>query len=188
MTRELASGVRLKRDLSPVVPEPGKLARHPDDNFRLADPYPMGRASLRVLRALIMALCPPRPAPSSEALLGRVEVGARRFMRYMHPVVARGLVVGLFIIDFLPLFTLKSVCRLHRLDHERARSFVYRIARSRIRPLAALLGAIRSLVLSLYFDQTEVHDAIGYYPLQFQRHKVARRLELLDGPATAAAD
>jgi len=163
------------------------LARHPEDGWRLADPYPLGRSARVVLRALIGALCPSGDGPHSPRLLESVEVGARRFLRYMHPTMARGLWLGLFILDWLPVLTFKSAGRLHRLRPERARAFVARWARSRFKAVRLLMTGVRSLVLSVYYDQADVHEAMGYRPIPFLRERIALRESLLR-PARVEAE
>jgi hypothetical protein len=163
------------------------LERHPKDGFRLAEPYPLGDGALRTLRALVLALCPPAPAPRSPDLMNRVEVGARRLLRYMHPVVARTLALGLSLLDWLPVLTLASALRLHRLDGARARKLVGAWARSPFRLLRLLIVGVRGLVLSVYFDQSEVHAAIRYAPVPFLKSRLARRAELLSVRSTPLA-
>jgi hypothetical protein len=159
------------------------LERHPNDGFRLADPYPLGAAALRTLRALVLALCPPAPAPHSADLMNRVELGARRLLRYMHPVVARTLALGLALLDWLPLLTLTSGLRLHRLDGARARKLLGKWARSPFRLLRLLIVGLRGLVLCVYFDQSEVHAAMRYAPVPFLKSRLAKRALLLNPTA-----
>jgi hypothetical protein len=104
-----------------------------------------------------------------------VELGTRRFLRYMHPTVARSLWFGLLIIDWLPVLTFRSRGRLHELGPERASAFVARWAKSRIKALRLLMFGLQSLVLSIYFDQTDVHEALGYRPVPFMRERVGVR-------------
>ena len=163
------------------------LERHPNDGWRLADPYPLGPRARVVLRAVIEALCPKGKAPRSPELLQKVDLGARRLLRYMHPTVARGLWLGLLVLDWLPVLTLKSPGRLHRLGPERASAFVSRWAKSRVKALRLLVTGLRSLVLSVYYDQSEVHDAMHYRPVPFLRERIAFRRALLS-PARAAAE
>lgn len=160
------------------------LERHPKDGFTLAEPYPLGKGALRTLRALVVALCPPAPAPHSADLMNRVELGARRLLRYMHPVVARTLAIGLALLDWLPVLTLASALRLHRLDGARARALVGKWARSPFRLLRLMVVGLRGLVLSVYFDQSEVHAAMRYEPVPFLRSRIEKR-RLLLGPAPA---
>jgi hypothetical protein len=177
----------VRRRLAQVGPRPPLLERHPRDGFTLAAPYPLGPGALRSLRALILALCPPSPAPHSADLHARVELGARRFLRYMHPFVARTLSLGLSLLDWLPVLTLASAARLHRLDGARARSLVGNWAKSPFRLLRLLVVGIRGMVLSVYFDQSEVHAAMRYAPVPFIKSRLDARSRLLR-PVTLAAE
>jgi hypothetical protein len=105
----------------------------------------------------------------------------------MHPTVARALWLGLFVLDWLPVLSLRHPGRLHRLGPERAQAFVARWARSRIKALRLLVAGVRSVVLSVYFDQTDVHEAMGYRPVAFMRERIAVRRALLS-PVRAAAE
>jgi hypothetical protein len=163
------------------------LDRHPKDGWRLADPYPLGPRARTVFIALIDAICPSLPALASTDLRERVEVGARTLLRYMHPVVARGLWFGLFILDWLPLLTFGSAGRLHQLKPEVRSKFVARYAKSRFKALRLLVTGVRSLVLSVYFDQSDVHRAMRYAPTEFMRERMALRRSLLE-PVTVAAE
>jgi hypothetical protein len=154
---------------------------------RFAEPYPLGEQARRVLCALIEALCPPAPAPRSAELMHKVELGARRLLRYMHPTVARMLSLGLIVLDVLPVLTLASKWRLHRLDRARTSELVARWAKSPFKALRLLIQGARSLVLGVYFDQKEVHAAIGYAPVPFIEGRVRLRAQLLR-PVRAAAE
>jgi hypothetical protein len=117
----------------------------------------------------------------------KVEIGTRRFLRYMHPTVARALWFGLLFLDWLPILTLSSRARLQRLRPEHASAFFTSWARSRIKALRLLVTGVRSLVLSVYFDQAVVHEAMNYRPVPFMRERIAFRSALLT-PAPAAAE
>jgi hypothetical protein len=155
------------------------LERHPRDGWKLAEPYPLGEGSRRALRAIIEALCPPSPAPRSADLTRRVELGARCLLRYMHPVVSRGLALGLLLLDWLPILTLASKFRMHRLDSGKARALFTRWAKSPFAALRLLVMGARSLVLSVYFDQSEVHAALNYDPVGFQKSRMRLRAHLV---------
>jgi len=152
-----------------------------------ADPYPLSESARRVLVALISAMCPPSPAPRSRELFDSVELGARRLLRYMHPMVARALSFGLLLLDVLPVLTLTSRFRLHRLDAARASGLLARWARSPVKALRLLIQGTRGVVLGVYFDQKEVHAALRYAPVPFIEGKIRLRAELLR-PVQAAAE
>jgi hypothetical protein len=132
-------------------------------------------------------MCPPSPAPRSSELLSRVELGARRLLRYMHPMVARALSLGLVVLDLLPVLTLASRFRLHRLDTARASQLLARWAKSPFKALRLLIQGARGMVLGVYFDQKEVHAALRYAPVPFIEGKIRLRAELLR-PVRAAAE
>ena len=160
------------------------LARHPDDGWQSADPYPMGRRVRRSLDAIVRAVCPPAPAPATPELLERVQLYVLSFMRYMHPLSARGLWLAILFLDWSPRFLFESRHRLHRLDRERAAGVLTRLQHSRLALLRTLLVAVRGLILSGYFDQDEVHQALDYSPIPFIRERQELRLRLLH-PAPA---
>ncbi len=166
---------------------PEQLARHPNDGWCLAEPYPLGPRSRAALRGVIAALCPGGTAPRSPDVLHDVEIGTRRFLRYMHPTVALAFRLGLLLLDWLPILTLRSLGRLHSLERQRASTLIARWAKSRIKALRLLVMGARSLVLSVYFDQPAVHCAMKYEPVPFMRERIAFRRALLM-PARAAAE
>jgi hypothetical protein len=176
---------RPKRSLAVEQVGSPSLSRHPLDGTRLAAPYPLGAHARRVLRAVILAICPPAPPPRSEALLDRVEIGARRLLRYMHPAVARLLVMGMVVADFVPILWLSR--RLHRMTPGRASAVLTSWARSRLLVLRLFVTGLRGMVLSVYFDQDEVHRAMGYAPVPFLRRKMELR-QRLTTPVPLAAE
>lgn len=179
------SHVRTKRPQ--LRPAAAPLSRHPDDGWKLAEPYPLGAAKRRSLRALIVTLCPAAPAPCSPELFDRVELHVRHFLRYMHPLAAFGFGLCLLLLDWAPRFLFVSVKRLHALSRARASRLLSDMVSGRFAFLRTLVVAVRGLVLSAYFDQDEVHQAIGYAPLPFLRERVERRRLLLLGPEPARA-
>ncbi|HVU03594.1 MAG TPA: hypothetical protein VHE30_17665 [Polyangiaceae bacterium] len=188
MTSRPPRDARAKR-LLPVAPSevgPG-LARHPADGWQLASPRPLGPYARRVLRALVSALCPGGDAPRSPELDLRVEESARVFLSYMHPVVAALLAVGLVVLDFLALLAGTST-RLHRMPANEASRVLARFSRSSLLPLRLLVRGVRSLVLSVYFDQGEVHRALRYAPVPFIAERVKRRTELMNPRLPVAAE
>jgi hypothetical protein len=174
------SQVRKKR--LPLQTASAPLSRHPDDGWRIADPSALGPATLRALRALIVTLCPSAPAPSSPELFARVEFHVRRHMRYMHPLAAWGFRLCLWLLDWAPRFLFVSVKRLHALGRARASRLLSEMVSGRFALLRTVVVAVRGLVLSAYFDQDEVHEALGYAPLPFLRERVERRKQLVAAP------
>ena len=165
--------------------DPRPLARHPDDGWLLADPYPMSEFTRRALRGAIHAICPPPPAPYSPELVEKVELYVRRFMRYMHPLAAYGLWLSFLLLDFLPLLLLKG-SRLQKLEREPASRFLTWLSHSRLGILRLLCTGMRGAILSGYFDQDEVHKVLGYAPIPFISERTAlRQARLLQAPVEA---
>jgi hypothetical protein len=104
-------------------------------------------------------------------------------MRYMHPLAAWGFCLCLGLLDWAPRLLLVSARRLHALGRQRASRLLSEMVGGRFAFLRTLVVAVRGLVLSAYFDQDEVHAAIGYAPLPFLRERVERRKALLAAPA-----
>jgi len=92
------------------------------------------------------------------------------------------------LLDEMPRLALVSTRRLHALEPERARALLHRLAESPIAPVRELVGAARSIVLSIYFDQDEVHEAMGYAPVPFMRSRIGLRYRLLAGAPSSQAD
>ncbi len=162
------------------------LSRHPKDGWRPASPYPMSAAVAAGFRALIRVLLPPPPAPQTPDIVDRVELYVRRFMAHMHPLEARGMWLFIVLLDWAPLWTFRSFRRLRKLDPERAGEILTKIASSRRNFVRSIVISVRALVLSAYFDQDEVHRALGYSPVPFIKERVKLRRQLLR-PAHALA-
>lgn len=171
------SHVRKRRLAVPSARAP--LARHPDDGFVLAKPYPLGPRSLRALNALIVALCPPPPAPTAPDMVERVAAHVRTFMSYMPPLAAWVMWLSIHLLDWAPLYLFAATRRMHRLPPARASVMLTEMVSGRYSFLRTVLVAIRGLILNAYFDQDEVHAAIGYEPLPFLRERIERRRQLL---------
>lgn len=176
----------VRRTRLPVRVARAPLSRHPDDGWQMAEPYPLGPGALSALRALIVTLCPSTPAPSSPELFRRVELHVLQHMRYMHPLVAWGFRLCLWLLDWAPRYLFVSVRRLQALGRRRASRLLSEMVSGRFAFLRTLVVAVRGLVLSAYFDQDEVHAAIGYAPVPFLRERVERRKALMAAPALRA--
>lgn len=164
------------------------FARHPDDGWTYADPFPMSARYLRRFHAIIERLCPPPPAPMSETLLTQISRHVRGFMMYMHPLAGRGLWFAFILLDWAPLLLLMSWRRLSTLDRKLADRVISRIASTRWMPLRLLVVGIRGSVLSAYFDLAEVHERLDYHPVPFMKERVALREQLLLGSTALAAE
>ena len=155
------------------------VTRHPHDGWKSADPYPMGSWAREAFRAIIRAVCPPPPAPQLPDVVDRIEMHVRRLMRYMHPLAARALWLAIFILDWAPRLAFFSRHRLQGLTAEEGGMFLAKLGASRLHLLRTLLTGIRGAILSAYFDQDEVHRALGYAPLPFIEGRRELRAQLL---------
>lgn len=173
------SGTRFRRAL-PVVPPAAPLSRHPRDGWKRARPFPMGKGARRAFYGVLRAVCPERPVMLTAKLERKVERNVRLLMAYMPRPVARGMWFSLFVLDWAPRLLLVSPKRLQRMDPEHAAKVLRRLARCRFRFVKTALVGIRGLILSAYFDQDEVHRALGYAPVPFMTERLERRRALLD--------
>ncbi len=164
------------------------LERHPDDEWTIAAPFPMGGPARRAFRGLIRAVCPPAPAPQLPDLEDRIEDAVRRHMRYMPRIVAYALRYAFRLVDNLPRVFFWNRRRLQGLEPDAAREYVGRMAASRFPPLRELISAVRGIVLSTYFDQDEVHRALNYAPRMFMNNRIELRQRLLTGVESVQAD
>jgi hypothetical protein len=160
------------------------FARHPDDGWVLADPYPMGVSTRRALRASIRALCPPPPGPTLPDLEDRIELHVRRMLRYMVPLVALGFVLSVHLADWAPLWRFRAFSRMRNPDRDRAERILTEMGESSSPVVRMLVLGLRGLVLSTFYDQDEVHAAMEYRPLPFLSERVLERQRLLE-PARA---
>lgn len=168
----------------PLAQEPPRgasFARHPNDGWRFADPYPMGPRLRRRLRGLILALCPRAPAPDGDELLDLVEMHVLRQLPYFSTAARLGFCLAVLVLDWSPRLLLASSKRIEHLERARAAHLVARLSASHHALVRTLVVAVRGLVLSAYFDQDEVHRALGYEPMPFFRERVELRRRLLSG-------
>ncbi len=151
----------------------GKAMRRPKDGWKLADPFPMGQRTRTVFRALIRAICP--VDPTLPEMIDRIEVHARRLMRYMNPLMARGMMLAMHVLNWSPIWMGKNTRCLKTLPREKGETHLDRMAESGNSFYRLLLLGVRSTVLSIYFDQPEVHKKLNYAPGAFVRKQIARR-------------
>lgn len=164
------------------------MSRHPQDGWVLADPYPMSPPTRRAFRGLIRALCPPPPGPVLPDLEDRIEMHMRRMLRYMVPIVALGFVLSIYLVDWAPLWRGRAFSRIQRLDRTRAEAVLTEMGESRSPIVRMLVLGVRGLVLSTFYDQDEVHAAMGWKPVPFLTERVALRQRLLEGGAARPED
>jgi hypothetical protein len=170
----------------PVVGE-GQCERHPRDGWVLAEPFPMSKATERALFGLVEALLPPAPAPRPAGIEARVVRHVRRMLAYMPRAMRFGLQVLVHILDWSPVWRLRSFSRVQTLDPQVGSRLLSEVAQSRFLPIRLLMLAPKAVVLSTYYDQDEVHAALGYAPRAFLLERMARRDTLLALEAEAEA-
>jgi hypothetical protein len=165
------------------------VARHPGDGWTLAEPYRLSRRGERALRGLLRVFLPPPPAPQlTSELEEKVVRQALQLLQYMHPMTRLGMRFALAVVDQAPRWGFVSWRRLHQLPRERADRLLDRMGHSRIPVLRTLVFVVRGLILSMYFDQSEVHEALGYAPVAFQNERIALRQRLLRGAEPQPGD
>jgi hypothetical protein len=160
--------------------------RHPDDGWILADPYAMREGTRRALRGLIRAVCPPEPR--LEDLEDRIEIHVRRMLRYMLPVVALAFVAAVHAVDWAPVWRGVALRRMQHLDRDRAEKLLTEMGESRSGSVRAMILGVRGLVLSTFFDQDEIHEAMNFRPLPFLVERKELRQRLLSGASPARED
>ncbi len=181
----------MKKDGKPLVRlnvtnDAPTFAREPRGVTRFAEPYRLGKRTESVLHAMIDLLVPSAPAPRTPALLTNVAEYVRGFMAYMPALARLGLVVAMWLLDWSPRWMLRSRRKLTELPRSKANAIIERIGSSKISYVRTLVVGVRGLILSGYFDQPEVHEAIGYAPIPFMAERVDAR-RALTTPAHAAA-
>ena len=153
------------------------MKRHPEDEFLLADPYPMSPSARQALRGAIRVLCPPRP--SFPDLEDRIELHVRRMLQYMPKAVALGFSLAALLVDWAPVWRFVALGRLGALPRDRAERVLTEMSTSRWSVVRTMLVAVRGLVLSTFYDQDEVHEAMRYRPMPFLTERVQAREQLL---------
>jgi hypothetical protein len=153
------------------------------DGWQLAEPLPLGKASRSALLGLVEALLPPPPAPRTVGIEDQVATHVRRMLQYMPPALRWGFVLLVHVIDWSPLWRGRGMKPLHALSAAQASDHIKALAESRLAPLRLMLLAPKACILSTYFDQDAVHEALSYDPKAFMRERVERRRALLETKA-----
>ena len=166
----------------------GGLVRHPSDGWIMADGYPMSAYTLRAMAGLMRAICPPPPAPQIADLEQRVATQVRLMLRYMNPFVAFGFCAAVVVLDLAPIWRLVSWRRVQSLDPARGAAILGPIGTSKLPGLRLLMLGVRGLILSVYFDQDEVHRALDYAPIPFITQRIDLRKRLRAGGTEATSD
>jgi hypothetical protein len=93
--------------------------------------------------------------------------------------VAFGFCVAVLLLDWAPLWLFVAPRRLQHLERERGRSILARVGTSRSGFLRTLVLGVRGSILSTFYDQREVHEALDYAPVPFIESRIELRRQLL---------
>jgi hypothetical protein len=143
-----------------------------DDGW-IIDGRPLSSSTERALAGLVRGLCPPEPP--LENLEDRMASCARRMTAYMHPTTAWGFWFSVHALDWSPIWRLRGWRRIQHLTPEAAATALTELDASRWVIIRSMLVAVRAIILSQFFDQPEVHEAMGYTPVGFTRQRIALR-------------
>ncbi len=157
----------------------------------VAPPLALPRPVERALRGLVRVVAPFEHGPVMADGERRVEEQARVLMQYLPRVMQIGLCVVFVALDWAPVLLLRSTRRLRTLaveDHARAVALFEELMRSRWTLVRHALFGVRGVVLPAYYDQPEVHFALGYHPDRWINERIAVRRRLMSGGAPDAAD
>ncbi|MGB0590491.1 MAG: hypothetical protein ACPGU1_12515 [Myxococcota bacterium] len=151
-------------------------------------PYPMSGPVRRALRAVIRASCPLESGPRVPQIVDKVEHQVRMLMQYMAPLTARGLCLVFLLVDWSQLWCLRGWRPLHRLSRRQSVKVVGALCRVRFQAVRQLMMAVRATVIAAYYDQPEVHFALGYHPRPWIRERLALRRRLMAGREATVED
>lgn len=151
------------------------VVRHPNDGWKLAQPYPASAATERALAGLVRTLLPPPPAPRSAEIDHDITRHVLVMVQYMPPALRLGFLFLVRLLDWSPVWRFAGLSRLSRFDVERGSQVLQGIATSRFILLRLLMLAPKAMVLSTYFDRDEAHAVLGYEPKGFLRERITRR-------------
>jgi len=161
------------------------MSRH---TSRTPPPYPMSGPVRRALRAVIRASCPLESGPKVPKIVDNVEHQVRMLMQYMAPLTARGLCLVFLLVNWSQLWRLRGLRPLHLLPRTQSVKIVRTLCRIRFQGIRQLMLAVRATVIAAYYDQPEVHFALGYHPKPWIRERLALRRRLMAGNDATAAD
>jgi hypothetical protein len=153
----------------------------------MAEPYRLGSGTREALRALIRVICPPPPAPQLADLEDRIEMSVRRNMRYFPPLIARAFTLLIHIVEWAPVWRFAALSRLRHLERGQAEAVLNSLSLSTSPVIRLVVMGVRNLILVTYYDQDEVHTALGYDVVPWMKNRIALRQRLIAG-GTATAD
>lgn len=162
------------------------LGRHPDDAWTLALPMRVSDRMQRVLLALADAILP--DAPRTETTLEDVTRHARVSLQYMPRSSALLVLLGMQMLNWLPLWTLQGVRPLTSLSVNVARRRLRSATESRWLPVRLLMYGPLGLFMSSYFDQDYVHRELHYAPTPFIAERIQIRRKWLEGEEPGAVE
>ena len=155
---------------------------------RTPRPYPMGRLVRQALRGVIRAACPLESGPKIPQVIDRVELQVRTLMQYMTPITAWGLCLVFLMVNWCQLWRGRGLRPLHSLPRSAAVRAARSLSRIRWRAVQEMMLAVRATVVAAYYDQPEVHFALGYHPKPWIRKRLALRRRLMAGKRATHAD
>jgi len=165
------------------------LARHPADGWQLAAPLKLSKGGMRRMKGLMRVFLPSAPAPEATGELEKNVIDqSLRLLQYMHPVIRLGFRMAMLLVDWAPIWRFKGLKRLTKTEPAKAAHIIKRMGLSRFPIVRTLVFAVRGILLSVYFDQPEVHEALGYRPVPFMQSRIALRRRLLDGETAVQSD
>jgi|GEM_PF-2363537 len=172
----------------PFVPPEfwGDARRVPVDAFPDADPFPMPAGLQTALEGVIRAITPPPPAPQVPP--ERIAMILRRFMPHFLRPMAYGFCAGVLMLDTAPMWRKGRMKRLQDLSRQEASDLLHDLAHSRLMPVQQLALMFRGAVLSMYFDQPEVHAALDFDPEGWMRSRIDLRRRILAGKKVRKSD
>lgn len=154
------------------------LDRHPEDGWTLAVPMRVRARTRRILLALADAIVP--DSPRAPATLHDLTHHALVCLQYMPRSSARLFLIGMWVLNWSPLWRLRGLRPLTSLDVEATRRHLRSAAQSRWLPMRLLMYGPLGLFMSAYFDQDYVHRELRYAPRPFVAERIQRRREWLE--------
>ncbi len=153
--------------------------RHPTDSWTLAIPHRVSRRTHRVLRTLADAILP--TSPRIETTVADIIDHTLVCLRYMPRSTVMGLLVGMRLLNWAPLWRLRGLRPLTRLSRDEARRHLVAVTHSRWLPVRLLMHGPLGLFMSTYFDQDYAHRTIDYDPVPFIRERIELRRKWVEG-------
>jgi hypothetical protein len=132
----------------------------------------------RILLKLADAILPDRPR--TQDTLQTVTEHALVSLQYMPRSSAAVFLVGMRLLNWLPLWRFRGLRPLTALSTEAARRHLVAATRSRWLPVRLLMYGPLGLFMSSYFDQDYVHRGLDYAPQPFIEERIRLRRKWLE--------